>query len=75
MTTAVLAEYCFAKLRSGVAAIAIKAYSMEILFNLTKVYPELANELVPVIQILTEDGSAGILARSTYILKKINDLH
>lgn len=70
----ILAEYCFGRLRSGAAAIAIKAYSMEILFNLTKVYPELANELVPAIQILTEDGSAGILARSTYILKKINDL-
>jgi 8-oxo-dGTP diphosphatase len=68
----ILAEYCFSKLNSGFSAIAIKAYSMEILFNLTSIYPELANELVPAIQILTEDGSAGILARGKNILKKLN---
>jgi 8-oxo-dGTP diphosphatase len=70
----IMADYCFAKLRSGVSAIAIKAYSMEILFNLTELYPELANELVPAIQILTEDGSAGVVARGRMILKKLNDL-
>lgn len=68
----ILAEYCFSKLNSGFSAIAIKAYSMEILYNLTCIYPELANELVPAIQLLSEEGSAGILARGKIILKKIN---
>jgi 8-oxo-dGTP diphosphatase len=70
----VLADYCFAKLNSGFSAIAIKAYSMEIIYNLTTIYPELANELVPAIQMLTEDGSAGIYARGKLIMKKINKL-
>ena len=68
----ILADYCFAKLNSGFSAIAIKAYAMEILFNLTVIYPELANELIPAIQILTEDGSAGVMARGRMILKKLN---
>jgi 8-oxo-dGTP diphosphatase len=70
----ILAEYCFSKLNSGFSAIAIKAYSMEILYNLTCIYPELANELVPAIQLLSEEGSAGILARGKIILKKINHI-
>jgi 8-oxo-dGTP diphosphatase len=68
----ILTDYCFSKLNSGFSAIAIKAYSMEILFNLTSIYPELANELIPAIQLLTEDGSAGILARGKMIMKKLN---
>jgi hypothetical protein len=68
----ILAEYCFSKLNSGFSAIAIKAYSMEIVYNLTCIYPELANELVHSIQILSEEGSAGIFARGKIILKKLN---
>lgn len=68
----ILAEYCFSQLNSGFSAIAIKAYSMEILYNLTCIYPELANELVPAIQILIEDGSAGMVARGKMIMKKLN---
>jgi 8-oxo-dGTP diphosphatase len=69
----ILADYSFAKLNSGFSAIAIKAYAMEILFNLSVIYPELTNELIPAIQILTEDGSAGVVARGRMILKKLNE--
>ena len=41
----ILADHCFNALRSGFSAIAIKAYSMEILYKLSVIYPELANEL------------------------------
>jgi 8-oxo-dGTP diphosphatase len=69
-----LADFCFNKLNSGVSAIAVKAYAMEILFKLTIVYPELANELSASINILMEDGSAGITSRGRLILKKLAEM-
>jgi 8-oxo-dGTP diphosphatase len=70
----ILADHCFPMLNSGNAAIAIKAYSMEILYNLSVIYPELGNELSSSIRIMMEDGSAGIIARGTSILKKISEI-
>lgn len=67
-----LADYCFAALRSGFSAIAIKAYSMEILYKLVLVYPELINELAATINMIEGEGSAGIRARGRIILKKLN---
>jgi len=69
----IVADYCFKVLNSGYAAIAVKAYSMEILFRLTMIYPDLANELSSSIRILMEDGSAGITSRGRAILKKLAD--
>jgi len=67
----ILAEHCFTALKSGISAIAIKAYSMEILYKLTLKYPELRNELSASINILQGEGSAGIQARGHIILKKL----
>jgi len=67
----ILAEHCFAALKSGFSAIAIKAYSMEILYNLVVIYPELLNELTSTINLLEGEGSAGVIARGTMILKKL----
>jgi 8-oxo-dGTP diphosphatase len=67
----ILADHCFKMLKSGYSAIAIKAYSMEIIYKLALIYPELANELSSTIQMLQGEGSAGILARGHIILKKL----
>lgn len=67
----ILADHCFKMLKSGFSAIAIKAYSMEIIYKLALIYPELANELSATIQMLQGEGSAGILARGHLILKKL----
>jgi len=67
----ILADHCFKMLRSGFSAIAVKAYSMEIIYKLAIIYPELANELLSTINLLQGDGSAGILARGHIILKKL----
>jgi 8-oxo-dGTP diphosphatase len=69
-----LADFCFDILKSAASAIAVKAYSMEILYNLTVIYIELANELSTSIRLLMEDGSAGITSRGNTILRKIADL-
>jgi 8-oxo-dGTP diphosphatase len=55
-----------------ISAIAIKAYSMDILYNLSVIYPELGNELSTTVRILMEDGSAGIIAKGKSVLKKIS---
>jgi 8-oxo-dGTP diphosphatase len=70
----ILADYCFNTLNSGYSAIAVKAYSMEILYRLATLYPELVNELAASISILRGEGSAGIIARGTIILKKLAEI-
>jgi len=67
----ILAEHCFGALKSGFSAIAIKAYSMEVLYKLVLIYPELHNELSATINLIDAEGSAGILARGRMILKKL----
>lgn len=67
-----LAENCFNLLNNGRSAIAIKAYCMEALYNLTLLYPELAVELSASITRNMEEGSAGIKARGRQILKKLS---
>ena len=66
-----LADQCFSFLRSGFSAIAVKAYSMEILYKLVLKYPELRYELSASISLLQAEGSAGILSRGRQILKKL----
>lgn len=69
-----LTDFCFNILNSGNSAIAVKAYSMEILYNLAIIYPELANEFAASIRILMEDGSAGISARGQVIIRKLAEM-
>jgi len=69
-----LADFCFSALNSGFSAIAVKAYSMEILYRLSLIYPELATELSASVRVLMEDGSAGIIARGLMILKKLAEI-
>jgi 8-oxo-dGTP diphosphatase len=70
----ILADLCFTLLRSGFSAIAVKAYSMEILYKLVLKYPALRNELSVSINMLQAEGSAGILSRGRQILKKLAGL-
>jgi len=68
----ILADFCFKTLKSGFSAIAVRAYSMEILFKLTAIYPELKNELLATINMLQDSESAGIIARGKQIAQKIH---
>ena len=66
----ILADFCFKSLRSGVSAIAVKAYAMDILFNLAAIYPELENELLATINMLQGEGTAALIAKGKQICKK-----
>jgi 8-oxo-dGTP diphosphatase len=67
----ILTDHCFNALKSGFSAIAIKAYSMEILYKLSLKYPELIPELSATINMLQGEGSVGVVARGLMILKKL----
>lgn len=67
----ILADHCFRMMKSGISAIAIKAYSMETIYKLTKIYPGLANELSATVNMLGGEIPAGLLARARIILKKL----
>ena len=67
----IIADFCFQSLRAGFSAIAIRAYTMEILYRLTAIYPELKNELLATINMLQDESSAGIIAKRKEIIKKL----
>jgi 8-oxo-dGTP diphosphatase len=69
-----LTELCFNKLNSGFSAIAIKAYSMEILYRMYRIYPDLAGELSVSIRNTMDTESAGLISKGRTILKKL-DMH
>ncbi len=69
-----LADYCFSALRSGSSAIAVKAYSMDIMYQIAVIYPELIHELASTINLLHEENSAGIVARGNIILKRLAEI-
>lgn len=65
----ILAECCFGWLSGADSSIAVKAYSMNLLYMLGSIYPELLGELRESILAVIEEGSAGIKARGRQILK------
>lgn len=69
-----LIDSCFNILNSANSAIAVKAYTMEILYRLSLIYPELAGELSTSIRILMDEASAGIRSRGNTILKKLAEI-
>ncbi|MEP2024299.1 MAG: hypothetical protein ABJH98_07490 [Reichenbachiella sp.] len=58
-----LVEKCFDYLVSNKETIAVRAFSMTILSNMAKIYPELKKELFIVIQDVIENGSPGLISR------------
>ena len=67
----ILADHCFKALNSQFSSVAVKAYSMEILYKLTRIYPDLAHELTTTIKMLQGEGTGGIISRGRIILKKL----
>lgn len=68
----ILTDVCFKLLNSGFSAIAVRAYSMDILYRLTIIYPELATELALSVRGIMDIDSAGIISKAKAILKRLN---
>lgn len=66
-----LADLCFQYMVSELQPVAVKVYAMQILFNLTRIYPELSRELITVIEDQYDNNSAGFKARGKLILRQL----
>jgi hypothetical protein len=66
-----LVDACFHWMTDPNTPVAVQANAMEIIANLCSIYPELANELISIINAGYEMGSPGYRSRATKILKKL----
>lgn len=67
-----LMDTCFALIESHTAAAAIKAFSLTILHNLSKEYPEIKAELKLIIEDRWEHETAAFKSRGRKILKSLS---
>lgn len=66
-------NHCFAYLESASEPVAVKVFSMTILYNLSVNIPEIKNELKLLIEDLLPYGTAGIKSRGRKILAKLEE--
>lgn len=66
----VIINLCFDYL-TGNAAVAIKVYSMEVLYKCAAIYPEIGFELARILEDQLPDASAGYRSRARKILAKL----
>ena len=69
------ADICFEQLHSAKEPIAIKVFSMTVLFNIVKRIPELKSELQYMIEEQIPYGSAGFVSRGRKILKALKSIN
>lgn len=67
-------DICFRQLLDTKEPIAIKVFSMTVLSNLVKHYPELKNELAMAIEDQMPYGSAGFVSRGRKVLKELKKI-
>ena len=70
----ITAEICFQFLNSGFEPVAIKVFSMTVLFNIVRKYPELKEELKISIEDQLPYGSAGFKSRGQKTLKALEKI-
>ena len=67
----ILVETCFELLLSENSSIANKAYSMELLYKISEIEPDLKTELIAAIEEQIPEGSTGIKTIGRRLLKKL----
>jgi hypothetical protein len=73
--SAFMLDTCYAFLKNPSEPIAIRAFSMTVIFNISKTYPELLNELAVVLQSIAQHEEApALISRSKNTLKAIQKL-
>lgn len=68
-----LMNRCFELVESPATPVAIKAFSLTALYNLSKHYPEIKDELKLVIEANLNNETAAFKSRAQTILKKLNN--
>ena len=73
--TSVLFDHCLNNVVNVKEPVAIKAFSMKVLLNICKIFPELKHEVIPVIEIeLERNESAGVINRGKKVLQALRKL-
>lgn len=67
----ILLGICFDWLNVAGEAIAVRVYSMQILFNISRKIPEIIPELKTTIEVAMQEGSPAVLSRGRKILQKL----
>jgi hypothetical protein len=67
-----LMNCCFAFIESPLTPVAIKAFSLTTLYNLSKLYPGIKNELKLIIEERWNNETAAFKSRASKILKELN---
>ena len=67
-------DMCFTYLESPKESLAVKVFSMSVLGNLTKYYPEIKTELKLIIEEQLPHQSAGFKSRAKQVLKQLEKL-
>ena len=65
-------DTCFSFVESPQTPIAIKAFALTTLFNLSKIYPEIKQELILIIENQIDNGSPAFKSRAKKILQQLN---
>ena len=71
-TAGPVAQACFHFLNNASETVAVKAFSMTVLYNLTLKYPDLGRELRETLHSIIPNGSPGIRSRAGRILKLLD---
>lgn len=69
-----LLDYCFGVMNSVTKQVSLKIYSMEILYRISLLEPELKQELALTIENQLQYGSAGFRSRGSKIVRKLGRL-
>ncbi len=67
----ILTNFCFEAMNTVTEKAAMKVYPMQVLYRITKIYPELKNELALILRNQIEFEKPGYQAAAVRILKKI----
>ncbi|MEZ4830041.1 MAG: hypothetical protein R3C61_27725 [Bacteroidia bacterium] len=66
-----VADRCYAYLQSPQVPVAIRVFSMTVLYNISNTWPELKQELILMIEAHMDYGSAGFKSRGKKLLHKL----
>lgn len=66
-----LADICFTFAEDPKEAIAIRAFSLDVLLNVRKKYPEITPELIAIMESIMPDGSRGLKNKCLKAIRKL----
>lgn len=70
----IAADLCLEWLQKESVPVAIKAHSMEVLYRISMIYPEISNEFITVMEEQAPNNSVGFAARARLIIEKMKKL-